>query len=80
MTLYLRNLRIQQTFSFLKQVYTRIEKIGLCLSSKSTWKLLDMLGMRHDDEVVELFAAVQVLTPTSHVSRLTIIQLAFRSF
>ena len=77
--LYLRNLRIQLTFSFLKQVYTRIENIGLCLSSKSTWKLLEMLGMRHDDEVMELVAALQVLTPTSHVSRPTIIELAFRN-
>ena len=43
----------QLAFSFLKPVYTRLEKIGLCLSSMSTWKLLDTLGMRHDDEVME---------------------------
>ena len=26
-----------------------LKKIGLCLSSMSTWKLLDTLGMRHDE-------------------------------
>ena len=66
---------IQLTISLLKQVYTRLEKFGLCLSSKSTLKLLDTLGMRHDEEVMEWVTALQVLTPTSHVSRSAIIEL-----
>ena len=61
-------------------MYTRLEKIDLCLSSMSTWKLLDTLGMRHDDEVMEWVTALQVITPTSHVRRPAIIELGFRNF
>ena len=46
----------------------------------SIWKLLDTLGMRHDDEVMEWVTALQVLTPTSHVSRPTIIELISRNW
>ena len=59
-------------FYFLKQVYTRLEKTGLCLSRMGTWTLIDMLGRRHDEEVMKWVTALQVLTPTSHVSCLAV--------
>lgn len=51
-----------------KQVYSRLQKLGLCLSNTSTLKLLDILGTDHDHTVMEWVTALSKQTTTSHVS------------
>ena len=56
----------------LMQVYTRLHKLGICMSHKSTVRLLDKLGEGHDAEVhkwkEDLLTHIQLnqvqLTPT----------------
>eukprot|EP00731_Ephydatia_muelleri_P002391 Em0001g2391a len=49
-----------------KQVYSRLQKLGLCLSITSTLKLLDVLGTNHDHIVMGWVKELSKLTTTSH--------------
>ncbi|KAL5516953.1 hypothetical protein EMCRGX_G002412 [Ephydatia muelleri] len=49
-----------------KQVYSRLQKLGLCLSITSTLKLLDVLGTNHDHIVMGWVNKLSKLTTTSH--------------
>ncbi|KAL5482242.1 hypothetical protein EMCRGX_G022542 [Ephydatia muelleri] len=49
-----------------KQVYSRLQKLGLCLSITSTLKLLDVLGTNHDHIVMDWVKELSKLTTTSH--------------
>ena len=48
-------------------MYTRLQKLGLCLSINSTLKLLDILGADHDRIVKDWVTALSKLTASSHV-------------
>eukprot|EP00731_Ephydatia_muelleri_P010254 Em0005g840a len=48
-----------------KQVYSRLQKLGLCLSITSTLKLLDVLGTNHDHIVMGWVKELSKLTTTS---------------
>eukprot|EP00731_Ephydatia_muelleri_P018431 Em0011g471a len=47
-------------------VYSRLQKLGLCLSITSTLKLLDVLGTNHDHIVMDWVKELSKLTTTSH--------------
>eukprot|EP00731_Ephydatia_muelleri_P006316 Em0003g564a len=53
-----RNTVVQAMISILmhaghtaKQVYSRLQKLGICLSSTATWALIDNMGQDHDTSV-----------------------------
>ncbi|KAL5506330.1 hypothetical protein EMCRGX_G007948 [Ephydatia muelleri] len=48
------------------KVYSRLQKLGLCLSITSTLKLLDVLGTNHDHIVMGWVKELSKLTTTSH--------------
>lgn len=61
--LYISWCIIQQT-----QVYTRLQKMGMCLSSVSTRGIIDSLGKDHDNTVLDWVENLIPCTPMSHVS------------
>ena len=53
-------------------MYSRLQKLGLCLSITSTLKLLDVLGTNHDHIVMDWVKELSKLTTTSHVRTLSL--------
>ena len=53
-------------------MYSRLQKLGLCLSITSTLKLLDVLGTNHDHIVMDWVKELSKLTTTSHVRTISL--------
>ena len=53
-------------------MYSRLQKLGLCLSITSTLKLLDVLGTNHDHIVMDWVKELSKLTKTSHVRTISL--------
>ena len=53
-------------------MYSRLQKLGLCLSITSTLKLLDVLGTNHDHIVMGWVKELSKLTTTSHVRTISL--------
>ena len=50
------------------QVYCRLRKLGICLSSVATWSLIDKIGRNHDEIVKSWSHSLEKSIPTDHVS------------
>ena len=53
---------------YLLQVFIRLQKMGICLSSVSTRRVIDSLGKDHDRTVLDWVENLIPCTPMSHVS------------
>ena len=53
-------------------MYSRLQKLGLCLSITSILKLLDVLGTNHDHIVMGWVKELSKLTTTSHVRTISL--------
>ena len=53
-------------------MYSRLQKLGLCLSITSTLKLLDVLGTDYDHIVMDWVKELSKLTTTSHVRTISL--------
>ena len=48
-------------------MFTRLQKLGISLSSSGTLRAVDKLGERHDEELLTWVNCLQPLVPTTQV-------------
>ena len=60
-------MHIMLLFSLYK-VFTRLQKLGICLSSSGTLSAVDTLGKGHDEEVLSWVDCLRPLVSTTQVN------------
>lgn len=57
--------------TLLLKVFTRLQKLGISLSSSGTLRAVDKLGKGHDEEVLNWVNCLQPLVSTTQVNAIT---------